>query len=275
MNVVITFVAFALGCYISTNKELDFIHSSQFWIASGVLCGITATGYWINDVFDFKIDRINKPSRLIVNSFLSQKKVLSIYFAILVILVFVSFRFLPLRITIINLIAVAMLFVYSVYLKRVSVAGNLLIATLTALVIYLAAFMFDTMNWPLVWTMVFAFQITFLREVVKDVEDIRGDLKYKLRTLPIQIGLDSTKKVLFVVYIIFIISCWLPVIQEFSMYGKTNWLYIIVSLLLVQTPAVIMAKEVQRYSEPSQFRWQSNALKLIIFTGIFSVVLLN
>ena len=50
-----------------------------FWATLLTIAGIAATGYWINDVYDFRIDRINKPNRTIVNAILSVKKVMTIY----------------------------------------------------------------------------------------------------------------------------------------------------------------------------------------------------
>ena len=77
LNVLITLIAFALAAHMAQGDILQCLRDAQFWYGCVALTVITATGYWVNDAFDFKIDRENKPRKVIVNAHLSVKKVLT------------------------------------------------------------------------------------------------------------------------------------------------------------------------------------------------------
>jgi 4-hydroxybenzoate polyprenyltransferase len=273
LNVLITLLAFALAAFIAKQNVFMFIHDPNFWIGCICLLVITATGYWVNDAFDFKIDRENKPRKVIVNAHLSVKKVLTAYFAAIAIVLAFSFFMQPLALFLTNVGAAVLLFLYAWFLKRTTVVGNIVIATLTALVVYYAALMYAPST-VLMWTILFAFEITFIREVVKDIEDIKGDLKFKLQTLPIRIGIQSTKVVLMVCYIVFIVSCYAPICEALLRSQPLNVKYLVASLLLVQLPTLLLMRDLHRASKPEHFGRQSNYLKGLILLGMLSVLLL-
>lgn len=274
-NVLITLLAFLLACFLSSGKSPDFLANPQTWYASLCLMVITATGYWVNDIYDYKIDRINKPDRVIVSMHLSVKKVFTAYFVAIGLVLAFSWFFLDAKIlTVINAIAIGMLFVYASWLKRTSVVGNLLIAALTGLVIYYAAILFVA-RMPVMWMILFAFEITFLRELTKDVEDIRGDLSYHLQTFPIRVGIRITRWVLMGSYILFLLSCYLPFIWEWGYAGNYNWMYLSISIGFVQLPCLYLMRLVLKSKEPEDFTFQSKLLKWVIFPGMISVFFLH
>ncbi|MDX2282667.1 MAG: geranylgeranylglycerol-phosphate geranylgeranyltransferase [Bacteroidia bacterium] len=279
VNVLISAVAFAIACFLAMGKSADFLLDAEFWATAFVITGIAATGYWINDVFDFRIDRINKPRKTIVNAHLSVKKVLTVYFAANFILmafslIFFGFYLNRINVTFINALSVLMLFVYASWLKRVSVAGNLVISFLTALVLFLAYYVYDRVSLALIWAIVFAFEITLIREITKDVEDIRGDLAYQLRTLPIQIGIRSTRHVLYGLYAIFLLTCWMPVLMMLAVKGLWLWQYALASVLLVQAPAAWIIGKLRAAAEPEQYSRQSRALKYLMLSGMITLFFL-
>ncbi len=279
LNLLISFLSFCIGCYIARDKTINFIFDHSFWATALTIVLIAASGYWINDVYDYRIDRINKPKRTIVNAFLSVKKVLTVYFlTILGILLFsiayLGFYINQLEITFVNLLAVVLLFWYASYLKRVSVAGNLLVSFLISLVIIIAGYLYR-INMPLIWAGVFAFEITFIREITKDVEDIKGDLQFNLYTLPIQVGIRRTKYVLLVLYLLFIFSCYLPFIYRIFRTGDPLWLYLILSINLVQVPTLYLLRLMMRSSHPTDFAIQSRYLKYLMMAGIVTLLFLK
>ncbi len=274
LNVLISVLAFGLGGFLGLEHSFEFLRDSQFWIGFGVLAVISATGYWVNDAFDFKIDRLNKPRRVIVNAHLSVKKVLTAYFSAVGLTLAASFFLQDLPVFLINVGAAALLFLYAWQLKRTTVIGNLVIAALTAAVLYYAAVIYQ-LTFPLVWTIVFAFEITFLREVVKDIEDIRGDLRFHLNTLPIRIGIKSTKKVLYVATLMMIGTCYIPFWQELILNDVVNWPYIIASVVLVQLPLLYFLYLLIQASNPKDFHRQSQLLKALIFSGMASILFLH
>jgi 4-hydroxybenzoate polyprenyltransferase len=273
LNVLITLIAFALAAHIAQGDLLACLDDLQFWYGCTCLTVITASGYWVNDAFDFKIDRENKPRRVIVNAHLSVKKVLTAYFGAVTVILAFSFWTQPIALFAINIGVVALLFVYAWVLKRTTVVGNIVIALLTALVVYYAAVMYVPRT-AVMWMILFAFEVTFLREVVKDVEDIKGDLKFKLQTLPIRIGIQATQKFLLVCYAVFILSCYAPVVEALLRGQQLNWTYLLASVGFVQVPTIFLMNRLWKAKVPEDFAWQSKWLKALIFAGMLSMLLL-
>lgn len=281
LNVLISLIAFGVACYIAFYKSgFGFFEDISFWVTAFCITGIAATGYWINDVYDFRIDRINKPKRTFVNAILSVKKVLTAYFIASFLIMSISITYFVFlkkdyyQVVFINFLSIVLLFVYASYLKHISVVGNLVIAFLVALVIILAGYLYH-INQELMYTIAFAFQITLLREITKDIEDIKGDLKFKLQTLPIQVGIRSTKKVLVVLYVFFLISCYMPPLIHFLEEKEILWKYLGLSLLLVQLPVVYIMFLLRKSYQPSDFSIQSTYLKYVIIAGIFTILYLD
>ncbi len=277
MNVFISVLAFAVACVLANHGRFDFWQTPAFWATAFMIALIAATGYWINDVYDFRIDRINKPQKTVVNAILSVKKVMTVYLFVLGGIVtftglVIGWQMKLYHITFINLLSIALLYLYASYLKRIGVPGNLTISFLIALVILLAGYLYD-ISLPLVWAMIFAFQITLIREITKDVEDIRGDLAFKLRTLPIQIGIRRTKYVLLVLYLLFGFSCYLPFVHAWWE-GHFLWSYLLLSVLLVQLPMAFLIRLLLRASDPRDFTRQSLLLKYVMISGMATLFFL-
>lgn len=273
LNVFITLLAFVLAAFIAKGNGILFFQDIDFWYACVALTVITASGYWVNDAFDFKIDRENKPNRVIVNAQLSVKKVLTAYFLVVILTLTASLLLQSFVLFWVNLAAVMLLFLYAWLLKRTTVIGNIVIATLTGLVIYYAALIYVPRT-AIMWMIMFAFEVTFLREVVKDAEDIKGDLKFKLQTLPIRIGVSATRRVLQFCYLIFILSCNLPILEAAYREQAFNWPYLIASIVLVQIPAGYLLLDVGKAAGTTDFAKQSKYLKILIILGMLSVLLL-
>lgn len=284
LNVLISLLAYTLACYIAAYKSYGFLfdpdYYPQFWATAFTIASIAATGYWINDVYDFRIDRLNKPKHTIVNAMLSAKKVLTVYFVCTVLIAVFSLGYLAwykgeYQISVINILSISLLFFYASSLKRISVIGNLVISFLVSLVIILGGYVWNTINTELIYTAAFAFLITLLREITKDIEDIRGDLAYNLQTLPIQIGIRETKRVLWVLYTVFILACYVPFVVEWVVKDTILWAYLISSILLVQLPIGYVLLLLRKAHIPAEFGMQSRYLKYLMFTGMVTMLFLG
>ena len=279
INVTISFVAFIVACFLAT-RDLEFVYSLSFWGTALTIVVIAATGYWINDVYDFRIDRINNPDKAIVNAMLSTKKVLTAYFVINLLILGFSFLVIGIyggrpQITFINFLSVLLLYVYASYLKRTGVAGNLTISFLIALVLILAYYLTHKLNMALIWSIIFAFEITLIREITKDVEDIKGDLAFKLKTLPIQIGIKATKRILIILYVVFLLSTYMPFI--YYAYWKADWniMYLILSGAIVQIPTIWILRLLIKSSNPKELGEHSGYLKYVMLTGMITLFFLT
>ncbi|MDX1629702.1 MAG: UbiA family prenyltransferase, partial [Fulvivirga sp.] len=179
---------------------------------------ITAGGYLFNDLMDGPMDRINRPEKVVIGIHLSRQNAYWLTYAAHL-LAFIASLYLAFRTDNTHLIfifpvAVGGLYLYSSALKKLPLLGNLLVAAYCAGVagiIWLAEYsalaklrIQDPYNYQrcllvVSWFMVFAFLATLYREIIKDMEDYRGDKESGLFTLPIYLGMPTTKAVAFFV----------------------------------------------------------------------------
>ncbi len=180
---------------ISDYKLLLLIASTLF---------IASAGYIINDYYDIKIDYVNKPNRVVVGKHIKRRQVLIIHsifnFTGIILGFFVSWWVLG-----INIIAAFLLWLYSNMLKRLPLWGNLSVSILTGLSVFIVYFLYSKNLQLILMYTVFAFFISLIREIVKDMEDIEGDENFGCKTLPIAVGSAATKKIIYGINIIFLV----------------------------------------------------------------------
>lgn len=157
-----------------------------------------AAGYIINDYYDIKIDILNKPGRVVVGRFLSRRKAI-IAHLVLVSAALAAGTAASARVGAVVLFCCFWLWLYSNKLKRLPLTGNLSVAVLAAVSLYLPALLVPARDGHLVLFCLFAFWMTLIREIVKDMEDMRGDERYGCRTLPIVLGIPATRRVLYAI----------------------------------------------------------------------------
>ncbi|MGY8781586.1 MAG: UbiA family prenyltransferase, partial [Fidelibacterota bacterium] len=154
-----------------------------------VMC-YTAAANALNDVVDFEIDKINRPMRPLPSG--NVKKQTALFISILL---FGTGTLLCLELSepakIIGIvIAMPLMVIYSKYLKGIPLLGNIAIAFILGLSFLFCGAAFNNMA-PMWIPMVLAFGLTFVRELVKDIADMEGDVSVGLRTFPISAGIDK------------------------------------------------------------------------------------
>jgi 4-hydroxybenzoate polyprenyltransferase len=227
---------------------------------------IAAAGYIINDYYDVKIDLINKPERVVVGKSITRRYAILFHTFLSVtgvgLGILVSWR-----IAAINFISAFLLWWYSNNLKRLPFVGNMAVAFLTGLSIALINAVYYTHHVLIYVYALFAFFITLVREIIKDMEDLKGDNTYGCKTLPIIWGIRKTKNVLYgllatfvsAVLVIHFLSSTLPIY------------YFLVFLLL---PLVALVFRLVRADTKKDFNKLSALCKLIMLLGILSMALI-
>jgi 4-hydroxybenzoate polyprenyltransferase len=189
----------------TTNSGTPVLEDFRFYLLVLGTVMITAAGYMINDYYDVKIDYINKPHEVIVGKGIKRRVVIVLHtilnFSGIALGLFVS-----LKIGLVNFFAAFLLWIYSNRLKREPFIGNLTVAFLTGLSVYIIAFYFQKNELLVLTYAIFAFFLNLIREIIKDIEDRHGDRKHGCRTLPIVIGFRNTKQVIFGIATLFVIS---------------------------------------------------------------------
>ncbi len=218
--IIIALTMYGLGWfYHDINPDFGVV-SLPFLMLTVSTVMIAAAGNIINDYFDIRADRVNKPDRLIIGVHIKKRVAIVTHWGINLIAfsiaIYLSYTLQSFWYVFIHLFSINFLWFYSVYFKRRFAIGNIVIAALTALVpILVGIYFFQTMqflpettneleqlsrsfNQDLIFVVSialssFAFILNLAREMVKDIEDVEGDKLLKAKTLPITIGSRGTK----------------------------------------------------------------------------------
>jgi 4-hydroxybenzoate polyprenyltransferase len=242
---------------------------------------IAAAGYIINDYFDIRIDAINKPEKVTIETIFKRRTIITWHIGLniiaLMIAGYLAHHFLQLRLLGIQFLIIFLLIVYSTTFKRKLISGNLIISLLTSFtIICMALYEPNFKLWKfshianyLFWLyVIFAFIITFIREIIKDAEDIKGDLMQHCRTIPLVWGINGAKKCVY-----FLISILLLVeMITFLLISKVT-----LSLVLffgTFLPIIIIIPLVFKANTTFHFKQISKYLKWITLIGILSMLFL-
>jgi 4-hydroxybenzoate polyprenyltransferase len=251
--------AFTAGCLIG-------IHTLNDWrllllIASTVM--IAAAGYIINDYYDVKIDYINKPERVIIGKGITRRYAI-LYHVLLSTLGILIGTICSWKIGVVNVMAVFLLWLYSNSLKRIAFVGNFSVALLTGLAILMVDFLYHAVN-PIIFIYSsFAFFMTLIREIIKDMEDLKGDNTFGCKTLPIVLGIRKTKMIIYVILSVFTVV----VIVLNYFYTALPLSYY---LLFLFVPLLFMVFWLVRADMKKDFSFLSTFCKVIMLLGILSM----
>jgi 4-hydroxybenzoate polyprenyltransferase len=166
---------------------------------------IAAAGYIINDYYDIKIDLINKPQRVVIGKKITRRYAIFFHTLLSVAGVLIGF-FAGWIVAAINFFSAFILWWYSNNLKRQPFIGNFTVAFLTGLSIELVNIAYHQNKPLIVIYATFAFFITLVREIIKDMEDLRGDKTFGCKTLPIVLGIRKTRFLIYLILVIFILT---------------------------------------------------------------------
>ncbi len=224
---------------------------------------IAAAGYIINDYYDVKIDYINKPDRVVIGKTITRRY--AILFHVLLSLMGISLgTVIHWKIGLVNAFSVFLLWLYSNLLKRLPFVGNLAVAVLTGLSILVVDFLYQAFN-PLIFIYaLFAFFMTLIREIIKDMEDLKGDNTFGCKTLPIVLGIRKTKVIIYIIIALFAATVF--VLNNF--YSALPFDYYV---LLLFVPLVFLLYRLVRADMKRDYRVLSNLCKVIMLLGILSM----
>ena len=249
------------------------------------LC-IAGAGNIINDIYDVETDSVNKPDKVIVGKTISEKKANSLFIVLNVIGVAIGFYLSNIvertGFFAVFVIISALLYVYASYLKQILLVGNLVISVLVGLSIVIVG-LFELLpvitpeNREIQLTFfklildyaIFAFFINLVREMAKDLEDIDGDYKAGMHTLPIAIGRERATKVLFAMSLIPLFA----VVYYMATHLYKQQIAIGYFLVFVIGPLIYVTIKSFNAQSKKELHHISNVLKLVMLFGMLSLVL--
>ncbi|CAH0994272.1 1,4-dihydroxy-2-naphthoate octaprenyltransferase [Emticicia aquatica] len=243
---------------------LDYLLDyKQFMIVLATI-SIAAAGYIINDYFDVKIDLINKPQEVIIGKYFKRRKAMFIHQIFNFMGLAIGFL-LSLKVFLVNFLAIAALWFYSERFKRKAFIGNFLVAFLTAFSLSILSIYYQKNILLVNIYALFAFFISLIREIIKDMEDIRGDARYGCRTLPIIWGIRRTKILLYSFIVSFVI---ILISMAYSLQNQ----YLIILFSLGILPFSWLINKLYWADKRKDFSFLSRVCKIIMLFGIGSMI---
>jgi len=275
-----------LGTTLLPFSHVEFV----LFVLSVVL--IAGGGNIINDYFDFELDKEFKPERPIASGVISLNSAMYLHMAFVFLGVAIGFylgwTIDNYKIGYLYVICSLLLYLYSSYLKKIPLAGNLVISTLAAFVFVLpvifdavflnsihaqslfenTGYAFSIIIWQMKFYAGFAFLTSLAREIVKDIEDKEGDSVYNIQTIAVQFG-ETTAKITAAIVMLVLLAALVFFMQSFyAVNAKKEFLYVssgLVVPVLITLSFLLLAKQKNDYARVSTF------LKIIMLLGIFSI----
>ncbi|MES2132514.1 MAG: geranylgeranylglycerol-phosphate geranylgeranyltransferase [Bacteroidota bacterium] len=257
---------------------------------------IAAAGYIINDYFDVKTDKINRPETVVVDVSIKRRwaMILHIIFSTtgLLLGIYLALKCHNLKLLSFQILSIILLWFYSTNFKKQLLIGNLVVSLLTAVIpimplvydYYLSVhadrgmlFLIGPLLKPLVIIVFgyagFAFLTSFAREVIKDMEDYKGDVQTGCKTMPIVWGIITSKVVTFFTILI---TMGLLFIAGIKFYYEKQPLAVYYIGGLILLPLTVLLIQIIRAKTSKDFKMVSLLLKFIMLFGIaFTLIIKN
>ncbi len=246
---------------------------------------IAAGGYIINDIFDVEADAINKPNKQIIGKYLTEEKGYTYYMTFTVIGVVLGFYLSHIvdrsSFFAIFVIIAALLYIYASFLQQILLVGNIVISLLVGLSLMIVGifellpaitpqnqFLQSSMFEVLFDYAIFAFLISLIREIVKDIQDVDGDYKVQLKTLPIVLGKDRAAKIAFGLTVVSI----LVLVYYLATYLYMRKVVVLYFIITVIAPLIYITIKLFTAEHKKDFKIISNLLKIVMLLGMLSMV---
>ncbi|MDF2448296.1 MAG: ubiquinone biosynthesis protein UbiA [Bacteroidota bacterium] len=269
-------------------NEFSKFTTSLFSISLLSTLLIAAAGYIINDYFDVKTDKINRPETVVIDVVIKRRwaMILHILFNLIGLALgfYLAVKCNSLKLILIQILSILLLWFYSTNFKKQLLVGNFVVSLLTATIplmplVYeyyllgsldsLVNLMFGDFLRTLIIIVfgysAFAFLTSFSREVIKDMEDYRGDIQTGCKTMPIVWGIITSKVVTF---FLIVITVGLLLIAAVKLYAEKLHIGVYYILFLVVLPLIILLFLTIRAKTSRDFKIASLLLKFTMLLGI-------
>jgi len=283
LMVLLTQILIKYGLFDSFGISITLSGLGFSLLVLATIC-IAAAGNIINDIFDLEADRINKPEKVLIGTIISNNTAYTLYIILSILGVGSGFYLSNIigkpGFSAIFIIISALLYLYATYLKHIMVIGNVIISSLVAFSLIIVG-LYDllpaitaenqqtqsTIFSILLDYALFAFLLNWLREMVKDQEDIKGDYNAGRNTLPITLGSKRTNLVIFLVGLLPIAA----VIYYLYNYLFENIYAVLYTLFFIVAPLLYFLINIWTSENKKDYHKLSFLLKIIMLLGILSL----
>ena len=269
-NVLVLVIAQYLASIFifSPEKSLRFVlfDLHLFYIVIASVCVVSA-GYIINHFYDEKIDRINRPLKTGIENYVKQETKLKLYFF----LNFTGFLFgylVSWRAALFFAVYIFAIWFYSHKLKKYPFLG-LFSATVLTILPFFAIFIYYKNFSKIIFVhAIFLFLVLMVRELIKDLQNLKGAIANNYSTFPVMYGEKKTKQL----SILLLLFTFFPILILFS-YPALSYMkyYFYIAFITLLFVGFYLLKSTTR----NQYRFLHNILKILLLIGVFSLVFID
>ena len=260
VNFFITFFAVIIGALISSNNfnDVQIIFAA---LAMSIAC---SAGNIFNDIIDIEIDKINKPFRVLPQNIIS-KKISQIFYTVFVFISLAAAFYNGINTLLFLVIVNIVLIIYSTHFKKIILLGNITVSLLTASALIYGAMVAGNIYAGII-PAIFAFLTNFVREIIKDAEDVAGDSANKVITFPKLYGEKKTfVLILFLSFLILIFS-FIPFVYEIYTIE-----FFIILMAIVNPLFVYMLNIINKSHDLKTLKTASGIVKLNMIIGLIAI----
>ena len=226
-----------------------------------------ASGYIINNFYDSEKDLINRPNKSQLDRLVSQKTKLKVYFTVNFIVFLLSF-FVSFRAVLFFSTYIFLIWFYSHKLKKMAIVGNMTAAFLAVLPFF-AILLYYKNIYPQIFAHAnFLFLLLIIREIIKDLENIKGDIANDYQTIPVMFGESTAKKIITFLTVLTIIPIYFLV--EIFEVGYMD-IYFYMSLIIL----IFFLQKLWKSNSKPDYLKLHNMLKFLVVSGVFCIVLID
>ncbi|MCF6129203.1 geranylgeranylglycerol-phosphate geranylgeranyltransferase [Flavobacterium sp. AS60] len=248
-------------------RALDVILDFNLFMIVIVSSLTIASGYIINNFYDSEKDLINRPNKSQLDRLVSQKTKLNVYFTVNFIVFLLSFL-VSIRAVLFFSAYIFLIWFYSHKLKKMLVVGNLTSAFLAVLPFF-AILLYYKNVYPQIFAHAsFLFLLLLIREIIKDLENIKGDIANDYQTIPVMFGESTAKKIITLLTVLTIVPIYFLV--EIFEVGYMD-IYFYVSLIIL----IFFLQKLWKSDSKPDYLKLHNILKFLVVSGVFCIVLIN
>lgn len=262
VNFAISFLSLIVAGLICNNNQLNL--NIIFAAVSAAFVG--SAGNIINDFFDIEIDKINRPNRILPSNKLSLNEV-QIEFVVLNIAAVILSFFINNYALLIVIFSITVIFSYSAYFKKIPLLGNIVVSFFTGLAFIYGGAAVENISAAII-PAVFAFTTNLIRELIKDIEDIKGDSANNVFTYPSKHGINKTKYLILSLTIMLMILTTIPYILEIY---KIE--FFLIAMSFINPLFLLMLKRLFENDELSNMKSSSRIVKVNMIIGLIAIYL--
>lgn len=226
-----------------------------------------ASGYIINNFYDYEKDLINKPIKSKIDKVIRKRTKLSLYITLNFLCIYTS-SLVSWRSVLFFTIYIFVIWLYSHKLKRILFIGNIVSSLLSVIPFFIILIYYKNFELIIFLYAIFLFLIVYMREIIKDLENIKGDFTLDYRTIPVVYGEKSSKYLLSIVSL-FTLAIIYILLSGFDTGMMFYYYYFSIAVLLFFI--IVLWK----YDSKKYYNFLHNLLKFLIVLGVLSIVLID